>query len=60
MQVIATGVLTNQSNRRCFTIQLECFGEAVTRGCLSYFDSFPVLHISLDELIAEGDKVFVR
>lgn len=34
--------------------------EAVTRGCLSYFDSFPDLHISLDELIAEDDKVFVR
>lgn len=34
--------------------------EAVTRGCLSYFDSFPDLHISLDELIAEGDRVFAR
>ena len=34
--------------------------EAVTRGCLSYFDAFPDLHISLDELIEEGDRVFVR
>jgi predicted ester cyclase len=34
--------------------------EAVTRGCLSYFDSFPDMHISLDELIAEDDRVFVR
>jgi predicted ester cyclase len=34
--------------------------EAVTRGCLSYFDAFPDLHISLDELIAEDDRVFVR
>jgi predicted ester cyclase len=34
--------------------------EAVTRGCLSYFDSCPDLHISLDEMIAEDDKVFVR
>lgn len=34
--------------------------EAVTRGCLSYFDAFPDIHISLDELIAEDDRVFVR
>jgi predicted ester cyclase len=34
--------------------------EAVTRGCLTYFDAFPDLHISLDELIAEDDRVFVR
>ena len=34
--------------------------DAVTRGCLSYFDAFPDIHISLDELIAEGDRVFVR
>lgn len=34
--------------------------EAVTRGCLSYFDAFPDLHISLDELIEEDDRVFVR
>ena len=33
---------------------------AVTRGCLSYFDAFPDLHISLDELIAEDNSVFVR
>jgi len=34
--------------------------EGVTRGCLSYFDAFPDLHISLDDLIAEEDRVFVR
>jgi len=34
--------------------------EGVRRGCFSYFNAFPDLHISLDELIAEGDKVFVR
>ena len=34
--------------------------DAVTRGCLSYLDAFPDLHISLDELIAEDDRVFVR
>lgn len=32
----------------------------VTRGCLAYFDSFPDLHISIDELIVEGSSVFVR
>ena len=34
--------------------------EGVRRGCFGYFNAFPDLHISLDELIAEGDKVFVR
>ena len=34
--------------------------ERVRRGCFSYFDAFPDLHISLDELIAEDDRVFVR
>ena len=34
--------------------------EAVTRGCMTYFEAFPDLHISVDEIIAEDDKVFVR
>jgi predicted ester cyclase len=34
--------------------------EAVTRGCMSYLEAFPDLYISLDELIAEDDRVFVR
>jgi predicted ester cyclase len=34
--------------------------EGVRRGCFSYFNAFPDLHCSLDELIAEGDKVFLR
>jgi predicted ester cyclase len=34
--------------------------EGVTRGCMSYFDAFPDLHVSLDDVIAEDDKVFVR
>jgi predicted ester cyclase len=34
--------------------------EGVRRGCFSYFTAFPDLHVSLDELIAEGDAVFVR
>jgi predicted ester cyclase len=34
--------------------------EGVRRGCFAYFNAFPDLHISVDELIAEGDKVFVR
>lgn len=34
--------------------------ENVRRGCFSYYNAFPDLHCSLDELIAEGDKVFLR
>lgn len=34
--------------------------EAVRRGCFSYFQAFPDLHASLDELISEGDRVFLR
>ena len=34
--------------------------EGVRRGCFSYFQSFPDLHCSADQLIAEGDKVFCR
>ena len=38
----------------------ERVAEMVRRGCFSYFQSFPDLHVSLDELIAEGEKVFLR
>ncbi len=34
--------------------------EGVKGGCFRYFEAFPDLHIALDELIAEGDRVFVR
>jgi predicted ester cyclase len=34
--------------------------EGVKRGCFSYFQSFPDLHCSVEELVAEGDKVFCR
>lgn len=34
--------------------------EGVRRGCFSYITAFPDLHVSLDELIAEGDAVFLR
>ena len=34
--------------------------EGVRRGCFSYFNAFPDMHVSLDELIGEGDKVFLR
>jgi steroid delta-isomerase-like uncharacterized protein len=34
--------------------------EGVRRGCFAYFTAFPDLHISLDELIAEDDSVFLR
>jgi len=34
--------------------------EGVRRGCFSYFNAFPDLHCSLEELIAEDDKVVLR
>ena len=34
--------------------------EGVKRGCFAYFEAFPDLHVSLDELISEGDAVFLR
>jgi len=34
--------------------------EGVTRGCFAYFQAFPDLHSSVDELIAEGGTVFCR
>jgi len=29
--------------------------ERVRRGCFAYFQAFPDLHVSIDELIAEGE-----
>lgn len=34
--------------------------EGVKNGCFRYFEAFPDMHVSLDELIAEGDRVFLR
>jgi predicted ester cyclase len=34
--------------------------ERVRQGCFSYFQSFPDLHCSIDELIEEDDRVFCR
>ena len=34
--------------------------EGVRRGCFSYFTAFPDLHSAIEELVAEGDKVFCR
>ena len=34
--------------------------EGVRKGCFSYFQAFPDLHVALDELIAEGERVFLR
>ena len=34
--------------------------EGVRRGCFAYFEAFPDMHVSLDELIAEGESVFLR
>ena len=43
----------------------EFFGDAriverVQNGCFGYFRAFPDLHLSIDELIAEEDRVFCR
>jgi steroid delta-isomerase-like uncharacterized protein len=34
--------------------------EGVRHGCFSYFQAFPDLHLAIEDLIAEGDKVFCR
>jgi steroid delta-isomerase-like uncharacterized protein len=34
--------------------------DGVRRGCFAYFEAFPDLHVSVDELIAEEDRVFCR
>ena len=34
--------------------------EGVKGGCFRYFQAFPDLHIALEDVIAEGDRVFVR
>ncbi len=34
--------------------------EGVRRGCFAYFEAFPDLHVSIDEFIAEDDRVFCR
>jgi predicted ester cyclase len=38
----------------------ERVAEGVRRGCFGYFTAFPDLHASIEELIAEGDKVVCR
>lgn len=32
----------------------------VRQGCFAYFKAFPDLHCNIDELIAEGNRVFCR
>jgi predicted ester cyclase len=32
----------------------------VQKGCFYFFQAFPDLHCSLDEFVAEGDRVFLR
>ncbi len=38
----------------------ERIAEGVKGGCFRYFEAFPDLHIALDDVIVEGDRVFVR
>jgi steroid delta-isomerase-like uncharacterized protein len=32
----------------------------VRKGCFSYFQAFPDLHVALDEFVADTDRVFLR
>jgi predicted ester cyclase len=34
--------------------------EGVRAGCFRYFEAFPDMHVALEDLIAEGDRVFLR
>jgi predicted ester cyclase len=38
----------------------ERLAAGIRGGCFAYFDAFPDLHASIDELLAEGDRVFCR
>ena len=38
----------------------ERVAQGVRAGCFAYFQAFPDLYASIDELIAEGDRVFCR
>lgn len=38
----------------------EQMAERIRQGCFRYFEAFPDLHCGIEELIAEGDKVFCR
>ncbi len=34
--------------------------QGIRGGCFAYFEAFPDLHVSVEDLIAEGDQVFCR
>jgi predicted ester cyclase len=34
--------------------------QGIRGGCFAYFEAFPDLHLSIEDLIAEGDVVFCR
>lgn len=34
--------------------------EGVKAGCFRYFEAFPDMHVALEDMIAEGDRVFLR
>lgn len=38
----------------------EQLAQRIQQGCFRYFDAFPDLHCAIDDLIADGDKVFCR
>jgi steroid delta-isomerase-like uncharacterized protein len=38
----------------------ERTASGVRKGCFYFFQAFPDLHVSLDEFVAEGDRVFPR
>jgi predicted ester cyclase len=38
----------------------ERTASGVRKGCFYFFQAFPDLHVSLDEFVAEGDRVFLR
>ena len=38
----------------------ERTADGVRKGCFFFFQAFPDLHVSLDEFVAEGDRVFLR
>ena len=60
-RVLRAGAERSRSRRRRGLLRRRADGRGrASAGASRYFQAFPDLHVALDELIAEGDRVFLR